>query len=171
MWTCCTGYVAQGVIIVPLCGSILQVETCQILSLAENPRWSRVWQYIQTNIQSQMWNTLHLISFINCAFLFYKFYQIGKLLWTKGNLSLNLLYKHCALENWQNDIHVGKEKYELAHNHLPLICSHKKCKIPGFERKICEHTLKKLNIVKYDDAFFLENVDTPLTLFWPILQS
>ena len=28
------------VIIVPLCGSILQAETCQILSLAENPRWS-----------------------------------------------------------------------------------------------------------------------------------
>ena len=27
------------------CGSILQAETCQILSLAENPRWSRVWQY------------------------------------------------------------------------------------------------------------------------------
>ena len=32
------------VIIVPLCGSIMQAETCQILSLAENPRWSRVWQ-------------------------------------------------------------------------------------------------------------------------------
>ena len=28
-----------------LCGSILQAGTCQILSLAENPRWSRVWQY------------------------------------------------------------------------------------------------------------------------------
>ena len=27
-------------IIVPLCGSILQAETCQILSLAENPGWS-----------------------------------------------------------------------------------------------------------------------------------
>ena len=26
----------------PLCGSILQVGTCQILSLAENPRWSQV---------------------------------------------------------------------------------------------------------------------------------
>ena len=25
-------------------GSILQAETCQILILAENPRWSRVWQ-------------------------------------------------------------------------------------------------------------------------------
>ena len=24
----------------PLCGSILQAESCQILSLAENPRWS-----------------------------------------------------------------------------------------------------------------------------------
>ena len=31
--------------ILPLRGSILQVETCQIFSLAENPRWSRVWQY------------------------------------------------------------------------------------------------------------------------------
>ena len=30
--------------ILPLRGSILQVETCQIFSLAENPRWSRVWQ-------------------------------------------------------------------------------------------------------------------------------
>ena len=30
--------------IMPLRGSILQVGTCQILSLAENPRWSRVWQ-------------------------------------------------------------------------------------------------------------------------------
>ena len=32
-------------IIIPLRGSILQVGTCQILSLAKNPRWSRVWQY------------------------------------------------------------------------------------------------------------------------------
>ena len=31
--------------IMPLCGSILQVGTCQIFSLAENPRLSRVWQY------------------------------------------------------------------------------------------------------------------------------
>ena len=31
--------------IMPRCGSILQADTCQILSLAENPRWSRVWQY------------------------------------------------------------------------------------------------------------------------------
>ena len=34
------GWVAGWVIIVPLCGFILQAETCQILSLAENPRWS-----------------------------------------------------------------------------------------------------------------------------------
>ena len=31
-------------IILPLRGSILQAGTCQILSLAENPRWSRVWK-------------------------------------------------------------------------------------------------------------------------------
>ena len=30
--------------IMPRCGSILQAETCQILSEAENLRWSRVWQ-------------------------------------------------------------------------------------------------------------------------------
>ena len=36
--------------IMPLHGSILQVGTCQILSLVENPRWSRVWQQHCTNI-------------------------------------------------------------------------------------------------------------------------
>ena len=34
------GWLGGPVIIVPLRGSILQAETCQILSLAENPRWS-----------------------------------------------------------------------------------------------------------------------------------
>ena len=38
------GWGNQSVIIVPFRGSILQAETCQIFSLAENPRWSRVWQ-------------------------------------------------------------------------------------------------------------------------------
>ena len=40
---------------IPLCGFILQAETCQILSLAENPRWSKVWQYIilQKGIQKE----------------------------------------------------------------------------------------------------------------------
>ena len=36
--------------IMPLCGSILQVGTCQILSLAENPRWSRVWQNLSIGL-------------------------------------------------------------------------------------------------------------------------
>ena len=31
----------------PRCGSILQAETCQIFSIAGNPRWSRVWQKIR----------------------------------------------------------------------------------------------------------------------------
>ena len=31
--------------IVSLRGSILQAGTCQIFCLAEDPRWSRVWQY------------------------------------------------------------------------------------------------------------------------------
>ena len=35
-------------IIIPLRGSILQAETCQILSLAENPRWSPSVEKIET---------------------------------------------------------------------------------------------------------------------------
>ena len=35
--------------IMPLRGSILQVGTCKILSLAEYPRWSRVWQLFLKN--------------------------------------------------------------------------------------------------------------------------
>ena len=31
--------------VIPLCGSILQAGTCQIFSLAEDPRWKQVWQY------------------------------------------------------------------------------------------------------------------------------
>ena len=41
-------WVAGPVIIVPLRGSILQAETCQILRLSENPRWSpsvAKWQF------------------------------------------------------------------------------------------------------------------------------
>ena len=31
--------------IIPLRGPILQAGTCQIFSLAEDPRWSRLWQH------------------------------------------------------------------------------------------------------------------------------
>ena len=41
----CGAYVLGGFMtITPRCGSILQAGPCQIFSLAENPRWSRVWQ-------------------------------------------------------------------------------------------------------------------------------
>ena len=36
-----------SMIILPLRGSILQAETCKILRLAENPRWSQVWQNLE----------------------------------------------------------------------------------------------------------------------------
>ena len=38
--------------IIPLCGSILQAGTCQILSLAEKPRWSRatLWQWLTSTL-------------------------------------------------------------------------------------------------------------------------
>ena len=38
------GWLGGFLKMMPLCGSILQAGTCQILSLAENPRWSWVWQ-------------------------------------------------------------------------------------------------------------------------------
>ena len=38
-----------SMIILPLRGSILQAETCKILSLAENPRWSQGWQLVYSN--------------------------------------------------------------------------------------------------------------------------
>ena len=43
------GWVGGLMKIMPRCGSILQVGTCQILSLAENPRWSQVWQKLQSS--------------------------------------------------------------------------------------------------------------------------
>ena len=43
-WAAGGGWVGGFMTIMPRCGSILQAGTCQILSLAENPRWSRVWQ-------------------------------------------------------------------------------------------------------------------------------
>ena len=44
-WVAGGGSVGGFLRIMPLRGSILQAGTCQIFSLAENPRWSRVWQY------------------------------------------------------------------------------------------------------------------------------
>ena len=38
------GWVCIWQEIISLRGSILQAGICQIFSLAENPRWSRVWQ-------------------------------------------------------------------------------------------------------------------------------
>ena len=46
------GYLQE---VMPLHGSILQAGTCQILSLAENPIWSRVWQ----NVYRHNWSLLH----------------------------------------------------------------------------------------------------------------
>ena len=45
--------------IIALHGSILQVGTRQILSLAENPRWSRVWQkYSNNRLKKNMITTI-----------------------------------------------------------------------------------------------------------------
>jgi len=42
----------------PLSGSILQAEICQILSLAKNPRWSRVWQKLESMLIPSAESTL-----------------------------------------------------------------------------------------------------------------
>ena len=39
------GWVGGFMKIMTHCGSISQAGTCQILSLAEDPRWSQEWQY------------------------------------------------------------------------------------------------------------------------------
>ena len=49
--------------ILPLSGSILQAGTYQILSLAENPRWSRVWQYTDEKFRSFLLNCVRWFSF------------------------------------------------------------------------------------------------------------
>ena len=55
------GWVAGPVIIVPLCGSILQAETCHILSLAENPRWSPSVAIIQERCSWELHQVLPLV--------------------------------------------------------------------------------------------------------------
>ena len=50
----CVGWVGGSLRIMPRCGSILQAETYQIFSLAENPRWSRVWQNVLLSYQFWM---------------------------------------------------------------------------------------------------------------------
>ena len=54
LWNCqkkmgCGGWVGGFMRIMPRCGSILQAEPCQILRLAEKPRWSRMWQKYKTS--------------------------------------------------------------------------------------------------------------------------
>ena len=51
-------------IIKPLCGSILQAETCRILSLAENPRWGIVWQHLEENFDEHSYEHLSYMIFI-----------------------------------------------------------------------------------------------------------
>ena len=49
-------------VIQPLWGSILQVGTWKIFSPAENPRWSRVWQYLPSSVSTQFQLQLSLNS-------------------------------------------------------------------------------------------------------------
>jgi len=61
--------------IMPLCGSILQAGTCQILTLAENPRWSRVWQSKFTNLCLKLFSLTSLNVTKWC--LRYNFYPLS----------------------------------------------------------------------------------------------
>ena len=50
--------------IMPLCGSILQAETCQILRLDENPTWSLVWQKCIFKGNSQTFSKADILTVI-----------------------------------------------------------------------------------------------------------
>ena len=67
-------------IILPLWGSILQAGTCWIFSLAENPRWSRVWQY-------GVFQSYRMVSSLSKYFLF----KIQQLLRRHNNNSILLI--------------------------------------------------------------------------------
>ena len=67
-----------GVRIMPHCGSILQAETCQILSIAENPRWSREWQQFPSLIIKSS-HTLHASRRLSSFRKYYHFTQSCKL--------------------------------------------------------------------------------------------
>ena len=54
-----TGGLVGFINIMPRCGSNLQAGTCQILSLAENQRWSLVWKKMQTNLNEKNKCSVH----------------------------------------------------------------------------------------------------------------
>ena len=100
------GWVVITCIIIPLCGSLLQVETCQILRIAENPRWSPVWQY------NHIW------------FIFIVFKcQVGCLFWIcvlewrdfflMGTGNSSLLSNHLSEYIFPDEVNVGLWRYHL----------------------------------------------------------
>ena len=67
--------------IMPRCDSILQAGTCQIFSLAKNPRWSWLWQQLRYSWYGQMLQGQMLLEQMSLWQL--KYVQIGP-----GNLPL-----------------------------------------------------------------------------------
>ena len=60
----------------PHCGSILQAETCKILSLAENPRCSQVWHKSENTMIYQHVSSFHSFGIVayHAAFIKYLLY-------------------------------------------------------------------------------------------------
>ena len=63
------GWWVSRCIIMPLCGSILQDWTCLIFSKAENPRRSRVWQYIFSEKTAIFTEIVELFKFVQFRYL------------------------------------------------------------------------------------------------------
>ena len=103
--------------IMPLHGSILQVGTCQILSLVENPRWSRVWQQHCTNIgQIFLKFCIHNVKILLINFAFYSI----KILETTEIAKRGNRHwwgdQHWGTMpwNWNQDIFVGSFKIQMS---------------------------------------------------------
>ena len=66
--------------ILPLCGFILQVGTCQIPRLAENPRWSRVWQYFSfvSATALEIFNVIRLLHYHIIHLIFFSHIYLTK---------------------------------------------------------------------------------------------
>ena len=113
----------------PLRGSILPAVTCHILSLAENPRWSRVWQQLNTQTLKRRFNQSHMIAKVRLL--------LGRIFCeaTMQHLGLGLLFL-CFLTAWFHKalplpIHIPVFRFVFHPRGCPLQTSHNEVTRPS----------------------------------------
>ena len=86
----------------PVRDSILQVWTCKIFSIAENPRWSRVWQYCKIQVTSKVIPRIYHIKFLTAWSLSHLLARqsIPRLQFCHHNLWLPRLYLYTYSLSW-----------------------------------------------------------------------